>query len=79
MIARKEFTAISLQTLKKTERSIMNEHCRDTGNIGHTNHRTMTKKTINTTQKTKKMSNTDPTKNQGMNTDAREGLAVPAF
>ena len=34
-----------------------------TGNIGHTRHRTKTNKHKNTKQKTKKMSNMDPTKN----------------
>ena len=38
---------------------------RDYGNIGHTRHRTKTNKTEkqNISQKTKKMSNTDTTKN----------------
>ena len=45
------------------------------GNIGYTRHRTKTnqKKEKNTTQKTKKMNNTDPTKNRGVNSGAREG------
>ena len=33
----------------------------------------------NTTQKTKKISNTDLTKNSGMNPGAPEGYAVPVF
>ena len=47
--------------LEKTEKAIKNGQSRDTGNIGHTKH----KKTNKTYQKTKKMSNTDPTKNRG--------------
>jgi hypothetical protein len=35
---------------------------RDTGNIGHTRHRTKTNKTRTTTQNTNKMSNKDPIK-----------------
>ena len=42
---------------------IRNGQSRETGNIGYTRHRTKTNKTKNTTQKTRKMSNTDPTKN----------------
>jgi len=34
----------------------------DTGNIGYTRHRIKTNKAKNTTQKTIRMSNTDPTK-----------------
>ena len=37
----------------------------DTGNIGYTRHMTKTNKLKNTTQKTKKMSIMDPTKNWG--------------
>ena len=36
---------------------------RDTGKIGHTRRRKRKQKKHNITQKTKKMSNTDPTKN----------------
>jgi hypothetical protein len=45
------------------QRGIQNEQPRDTGNVGHTRHRTKTKKkqTKNTTQKNKKMTNTNPT------------------
>ena len=41
---------------------------RDTGNIGHTRHRTNTNKTqkYNTPPKTTKLSSTDPTKNRGV-------------
>ena len=35
-----------------------------TGKIGYTIHRAKTNKAKNTTQKTKKLSNTDPTKNR---------------
>ena len=47
--------------LEKTEGAIKNgqSRSRDTGNIGYTRHKTKT----NTTQKTKQMSNTDPTNN----------------
>ena len=44
------------------EWAIKNGQSRETGNNGY---RTKTNKVKNTTQKTKKMSNTDPTKNQG--------------
>jgi hypothetical protein len=52
-----------IQTLEKTESAIKYGESRETGNIGYSRHRTKTKK--NTTQKIKKMSNTDPTKNRG--------------
>ena len=57
----------------------------DTYNIGHKTHITLDTRHIqhwtqnkgkqnkNTTQKTKKMNNTDPTKKLGVNSDAREG------
>jgi hypothetical protein len=51
------------QRLEKTKGAIKNGKSRDTDNIGYTRHRTKTNKTKSTTQKTKKMSNTDPTKN----------------
>jgi hypothetical protein len=51
------------QRLEKTKGAIKNGQSRDTDNIGYTRHRTKTNKTKSTTQKTKKMSNTDPTKN----------------
>jgi hypothetical protein len=49
----------------KKKEAIKNGHYRDTGNIVLTRHRTKKNKTqnYNTTQKTKKMSNTDLTKN----------------
>ena len=46
--------------LEKTEGAIKIGLSRDTGNIGHTRQRQTKHKT---TQKTKKMINTDPTKN----------------
>jgi hypothetical protein len=51
----------------------------DTGNTRHTRHRTITSETQkhNTTQKTKKMSNTDLTENRG-EPGAHEGEPVPA-
>ena len=51
----------------KTEGAIKNGLSRDTGIVGYTRHkmkRNITQK-HNTTQKTKKMSNIDPTKNPG--------------
>jgi hypothetical protein len=50
--------------LEKTEGAIKNGQSRETGNIGHTRHRTKTSKANNTIQKTKNMSNIDPTKNR---------------
>jgi hypothetical protein len=47
---------------------IINGNSRDTDNIGYTRHRTKTSK-INTTQKTKKMSNTYPTNTSDLNPD----------
>jgi hypothetical protein len=41
--------------LEKTEEAIKNGQSKDTGNIGHTKHRTKINKTQSTTQKTKKM------------------------
>jgi len=56
----------TLETLEKTEGAIKNEQSRDTGNIGHTRHRTKANKTKkNTNKKAKKKNNTDPTKNRG--------------
>jgi len=46
--------------LEKAERAFKNGQSRDTANIGNTRHRTKTRK--NTTQKNRKMSNTDPPK-----------------
>jgi hypothetical protein len=46
----------------KNEGAIRNAKSRDTGNIGYTRHRTKSNKTKQTTQKTKKMRNTDTTK-----------------
>jgi hypothetical protein len=54
------------ETLEKTEGVIKNGKSRDTGNIGYTRHRTKTNKTNNTTQKRKKMRNTDTTKYRGL-------------
>ena len=48
--------------LEKTERQIKNGQSRDTDSIRYTRHM-KTNKTKNTTQKTKKVSNTQPTKN----------------
>jgi len=45
----------------KTKGAIKNEQSRKIGNIGYTRHRTNTNKIKNTTQKTKMMSNTEPT------------------
>jgi len=50
--------------LDKSEGAIKNGQSIETGNMG-IQHRTKTNKTKNTTQKTKMMSNTDPTKNMG--------------
>ena len=60
--------------LEKTEGAMKNGQSRQTGNFGYTRHRKKTDKTKNTTQKTKKMSNTDLAKNPG----AREEQAAPA-
>ena len=51
----------------KTEGAIKNGLSRDTGIVGYTRHKMKTNITQkhNTTQKTKKMSNIDPTKNPG--------------
>ena len=46
--------------IREYQRAILNGQSRDTDNIGHTRRRQAKQK--NTTQKTKKMSNTDPTK-----------------
>jgi hypothetical protein len=61
------------------EEVIHNEQSKVNGSIGHTRHRTKTNTTQkhNTTQKTKKMSHTDSTRNWWMNADARKGLAIP--
>ena len=63
--------------LEKTEGAIKNGQSRETGNIGYTRHRSKSNKTKNTTQKTKKMSNTDTHQKLGLNPDALEGQAVP--
>jgi hypothetical protein len=59
--------------LEKIEGAIKNRQPRDIGNIGHKRHGTKTNKAQNTTQKTKRMSNTDPTKYPGVNTGDNEG------
>jgi len=50
---------------RKPKRAIKNGQSRDTGNIGYTRYRTETNKEKKTTQKTKKMSNTDATQKPG--------------
>jgi hypothetical protein len=47
---------------RKPKGAIKNGESRDTGNMGYTRHKTKTNKRKNITQKTKKMSNTDPKK-----------------
>jgi hypothetical protein len=56
----------SKKTLEITEGAFQNGQPRDTGNIGHTRHRTKANKHNNTTSKNKKMSNVDPTKHRVM-------------
>ena len=51
-----------MENPEKTERAIKNGESRDTGNMGYTRHSMKTSKRKNTTQKTKKMNNTDPKK-----------------
>ena len=51
--------------LEKTEGAFKNGQSRETVNTRHIGHRTKTNKAKNTTQKTKKMSNTDPSKKPG--------------
>ena len=58
--------------LDKTEGAIKNGQSRDTGNIGYTGQRRKTNKAKNTTQKTKKMSNTDHNQQPGVNSGASE-------
>jgi hypothetical protein len=58
------YQGTSTQALEKTEEAIKNGQSRETGNIGYTRHMTKTNKKKNTTQKTKKMSNTGFTKNR---------------
>jgi len=53
------------KTLEKNKGAFKNGQSRDTGNIEHIRHRTKINKANNTTQKTKKMSNTDTIKNGG--------------
>ena len=52
----KRYHTVGNKRLKKSEGAIKNEQSRETGNIGHTTHRTKTKKRKenHTTQKTKK-------------------------
>ena len=61
------------------EEAINNEQSKANGSIGHTRHRKKTNKAQkhNTTQKTKKMSHTDSTRNWWMIAGARKGLAIP--
>jgi hypothetical protein len=47
---------------RKPKGAIKNGESRDTGNMGYTRHSMKTSKRKNTTQKTKKMNNTDPKK-----------------
>ena len=51
-------------TLENTEEKIKKGQSRDTGHIGYTRHMTTTNKTKSTTQKSKKMNNTDPSKSE---------------
>jgi hypothetical protein len=59
-------------------RQAKQKQSRDTGNIGCTRHRTKTSKTKNTTQKTKKMSNTDAHKMPRVNTGGRD-ICLPKY
>ena len=63
---------MSKYALANTKGTIKNGQTRDTGNIVYTRHRTKTNKTRNTTQKTTKISNTDPSET-GVNPVACEG------
>ena len=58
---------------EKPKAAIKYGQSRDTGNFGHTRNRTRT------TQTAKNMTNTDLTKQPGVNTAAREGYAIPVF
>ena len=59
---------------EKTEGAITDGQSRDTGNFGYTRQRTKSKKTKNTTQKTKNnMSNTDSTNHRGLTHCALQG------
>ena len=51
--------------IREYRRGNNNGQSRETGNIGYIRQRTMTNKKANTTQKTKMISNMDPTKKQG--------------
>jgi hypothetical protein len=73
-----ECVAVIEYTLYNTEGVIKNGQSRATGCIEYTSHRTNTNKTKVTTQKTKKMSNTDPTKNPRVIPGTRKCQAVPA-
>jgi hypothetical protein len=50
---------------EKPEGAMKNGQSRETVNTGHIRHRLKTNNNKNTTQKTKKISNTDLTKNRG--------------
>jgi hypothetical protein len=50
---------------EKPEGAMKNGQSRETVNTGHIRHRMKTNNNKNTTQKTKKMNNIDPTKNRG--------------
>ena len=62
----KRYHTVGNKRLKKSEGAIKNEQSRETGNIGHTTHRTKTKKKKKATlhRKLRKMNNADPTKNR---------------
>ena len=54
--------------------AIKNGQSRDTGNIGHTRHKTKKQnKKQNTTQQAKAINNTNPTKKLGVNPGAEDG------
>jgi hypothetical protein len=63
--------------LEKTEGAMKIGETRWTGNIGYTRQKTKIYKTINTTQRTKLMSDMDSTKNRWKLTGAREWQTIP--
>ena len=64
--------------LEKTEGAIKNGQSRETSNIAYTRHRTKTNKAKTTTQKTKKISNTNPPNPGGeLNNPRRASSSYP--
>jgi hypothetical protein len=69
---KKQTQQMPAERILQDKEAIRNWDSKDTDNIGHTRHRMKTKQNTNTTEKTIKMSNTDPIKKNEGRSGTRE-------